>query len=259
MACGCAAARSLTKKVATFARGPKYDAGRVSAELASLLFSALERGETAPARAALGALSPHIDRAVRQLLARRRALVRRARLDDDDVVQRVFERMLDAPPKNHAGHPPLAVLTAWARTVALHHILAVSRRTGREQAASGAEDEADLIAAIPTDPTQERRLEATRRLSDARACAEACLSKHRHLRELFYAIAADPDLSARELAARIGLLREGEAPIDEVRRAEQHVWKLRERVHVKLAECMSELAEARRRERARLSSAEIRR
>jgi len=223
----------------------------VSAELAALLFSALERGDTVSARATLGALSPHIDGAVRQVLARRRALVRRARLDDDDVVQRVFERMMDAPPRNHAGHPPLAVLTAWARTVALHHVLAVSRRTGREQAAPDDPDAGEDIVAIPTDATQEQRLEAARRLSDARACAEACLSRHKHLRELFHAVAEDPDRSARELAARIGLLREGEASSDEIRRAEQYVWKLRERVHARLAECMNELAEARRRERAR--------
>jgi DNA-directed RNA polymerase specialized sigma24 family protein len=228
----------------------------VSRDLAALLFSALDRGDTAAARATLGGLSPLVDRAVRQLLARRQSLVRRARLDDDDVVQHVLARMLDAPPRNHAGHPPVAVLVAWARSVALHHLLAVSRRTGREQAASGDPEAADPIASISTDATQERRLEATRRLSDARACAEACLSKHRYLRELFYAVADDPDLSARELAVRIGLLGEA-APPDEARRAEQYVWKLRERVHLKLAECMNELGEARRRERARLSATEI--
>lgn len=230
----------------------------MSAELAAHLFSALERGDTASARAALGALSPAIDKAVRQLVARRRALAQRARLDEDDVVQRVFERMLDAPPRNHAGHPPLAVLVAWARAVALNHLLAVSRKTGREETppVDPEGDALDATAAIPIDPVQERRLDATRRLTDAHACAEACLSRHRHLRELFDALAEDPDRSARELAAQIGLLQSAEAPADEIRRAEQYVWKLRERVQKKLAECMSKLAEARRRERARRATTE---
>lgn len=216
-------------------------------ELAARLFSALDQGDTASARATLGALSPHIDRAVRLLLLRRRALVLRAQRGDDDVVQYVFERMLDAPPRNHAGHPPLAVLTAWTRAVALHHLLAMSRKAGREEPPPSDPD----AGTLPADPTQERRL------SDARTCAEMCLSKHRYLRELFHAVAEDPDLGARELAVRIGLLHQGEAAsTEQIRRAEQHVWKLRERVHARLAECMNELAEARRRERVRLSSPE---
>lgn len=224
-------------------------------EPAALLFSALERGDTASAREALGALSPHVDRAVRQLLARRRSLVLRARLDDDDVVQRVFERLLDAPPNNHAGNPPLAVLTAWARAVALNHVLSVARRTGREEPPPSDPDGAPAPEVARTGAPAEERLETARRLADARTCAESCLSRHRHLRELFDVMIDDPDLPARELASRIGLLAEGASP-DEVRRAEQHVWKLRERVHTRLAECMSALADARRRERVRLSSKE---
>lgn len=228
----------------------------MSTELAALLFSALERGDRAAARAALGGLSPVIDQAVRQLVARRRSLVLTARLDEDDVVQRVFERMLDAPPNNPGGHPPLAVLVAWARAVALNHLLAVARRTAREEpppaAGDGDAEAFEGALAAPGEPLPERRIDATRSLSDARTCAEVCLSRHRHLRELFYAVAEDPDRSARELAAQIGLLASAtEAPADEIRRAEQHVWKLRERVQKKLAECMNDLAEARRRERAR--------
>ena len=48
-------------------------------------------------------------------------------------------------------------------------------------------------------------------------------------------MAEDPDQPARELALRIGLV-DAASSDEEKKRAEQYVWKLRERVQSKLAD-----------------------
>lgn len=178
---------------------------------------------------------------IRRTLQRHDALVRRCRLESDDVVQRVFEKMLASPPSNPGGHDPLAVLTAWARAVALNYLLDLGRRVGRERdIASGSpgaepfDDEPEHSVGAP----QERRHEAAEQWRLARRCAETELSRYKYLRELFYAIAEEPELGARDLALKIGLLQASPEQVDEAtaRRAEQYVWKLRERVQNKLAD-----------------------
>ncbi len=213
-------------------------------EAAAEFFAAARRGDAAGLRACLARLVPSLDPALRRTLRRQAALLRRCRVDEEDVVQRAFERLLASPPDNRAGHPPLAVLTAWVRAVAVNHLLDLSRRAGAESAGLDAAPDSDAPssrgrpapAAVP--PAQEAHVGARELWRQACDCAERDLSRFKHLRELFYAIAEEPELGARELAARLGLIAEGGADEAAARRAEQYVWKLRERVHVKLAECL---------------------
>lgn len=200
-------------------------------------------------RTAMATLAPALGAPIRKTLRRHEALVRRCRLDPEDVVQRVFERMLAAPPNNPGQQEPLAVLAAWSRAVAINHLLDLARRVGREAAPpavdSEREDPADQGESTLGAP-QERQHEAAEQWRLARACADTDLAQHKHLRELFYAIAEDPELGARALAERIGLLPSPPAQVDEAeaRRAEQYVWKLRERVQRRLADHFEALERA---------------
>ncbi len=197
------------------------------------LFLATEARDPGRIRAAVGRLVPLLEPPMRAAVRRQQGLLRQARADENDVAQRVFEKLLTHPPENPEGRPPAAVLLAWTKSVALRHLLDLARHF------RGFEDGGeDGPAAFPVAAAQEDALDHRERLRRARACADTHLARHRHLREVFYALADDPDQSARELATSLGLLGpDGDA--EAVRRAEQHVFKLRERVHVKLAECLS--------------------
>lgn len=221
----------------------------MSDEAAAEFFVAARRGDGALLRACLARLVPALDPAIRRSLRRQQALVRRCRVDEEDVVQRAFERLLASPPDNPGANPPLAVLTAWARAVALNHLLDLSRRPRPEPLASDASPDSDTpsarrahLAALP--PPQEALVGARELWRRACDCADRDLARYKHLRELFYAIADEPELGARELAERLGLLAGG-GDEDAARRAEQYVWKLRERVHLKLAECLGARAAGR--------------
>jgi DNA-directed RNA polymerase specialized sigma24 family protein len=196
------------------------------------LFLAAGAGDAGRLRAAIAALVPLLEPPVRAALRRQHGLLRRGRVDENDVVQRVFEKLLTHPPDNPAGRPPAAVLLAWAKAVALRHLLDLVRHLEPIEPGSGDEDVDAPVAAV-----QEEAFEHRERLRRACACADTHLARHKHLREVFYALAEDPGLSARELAAAIGLTAP-DGDTDALRRAEQHVFKLRERVHVKLAECL---------------------
>jgi len=193
---------------------------------------AAETGNLSAMRRTLADLRPLLVPAIERTCRRHESLVRRCRLEREDVVQHVFERMLSAPPNNPAGRDPEAVLVAWARTVAIHHLLDLGRRIGRE---SPSEGEDPPTSGAP----QEKQHEVAERWQVARACADTELVRHKHLRELFYAIAREPELGARDLARRIGLLDDEVVDEERARRAEQYVWKLRERVQRKLADYMS--------------------
>lgn len=196
------------------------------------LFLAAEAGDAAQIRAAVAPLVSLLSPPVRAVVRRQHRLLRQGRVDEDDVVQRVFEKLLTHPPTNPGESPPAAALLAWAKTVALRHLLNLVRNQGPVE--PGSEEQAQ---GAPIAPRQEDALDARERFRMACACADTDLARHKHLREVFYALAEDPDRSAREVAVAIGLAPpDGDG--DAVRRAEQHVFKLRERVHVKLAECL---------------------
>ncbi|MCU0681433.1 MAG: hypothetical protein MUF34_04090 [Polyangiaceae bacterium] len=212
---------------------------------AAEFFAAAGRGDAARLRSCLAALVPALEPALRRSLRRQQALVRRCRVDEADVVQRAFERLLSSPPDNPGARPPLAVLTAWVRAVALNHLLDLSRRVGAESSTFDAPPDSEVpsprrrpaLAVLP--PPQEAQVGARELWRRACDCADRDLARHKHLRELFYAIADEPELGARELAARLGLIAANAGADEEAaRRAEQYVWKLRERVHVKLARCL---------------------
>ena len=202
---------------------------------------AAQRGDHAAMRESMAALADVLGPPIRRTLKRHDALVRRCRLESEDVVQRVFERMLASPPNNPGEQDPLAVLAAWARAVAINYLLDLARRIGRETAIPSNDSDADPIEDIAggtLGAPQERQHQAAEQWRHARRCADTELARHKHLRELFYAIAEEPELGARALAQRIGLLPESATLVDEeaARRAEQYVWKLRERVQRKLAD-----------------------
>ncbi|APR79610.1 Hypothetical protein A7982_04957 [Minicystis rosea] len=210
---------------------------------AEAYFEAAHARDPARIRAAIAGLVPSLEPAVRAVTRRQQTLLRRGRIDENDVVQRVFEKLLTHPPDNPGNRPAAAVLLAWAKTVAIHHLLDVARHFDPIAAPAG--DDASAPAPdMPAAPIQEEAVVHRERLRLAQTCADTHLARHKHLREVFYALVEDPDLSARELAARIGLAAEGGDPAA-AKKAEQLVFKLRERVHVKLAECLD------RHERAR--------
>jgi DNA-directed RNA polymerase specialized sigma24 family protein len=199
---------------------------------AAAFLSAATQGDQLGTRRAMTVLTRVLRPAIERSVMRQASLVRRCRLESDDVVQRVFERMLAAPPANPEGREPLVVLIAWSRAVAINYLLDLARRVGRE--ASEEEEDEQSAPSSRTSP-QERQHDAMERWELARRCADTELVRHKHLRELFYAMAEDPDLPARDLAMRIGLV-EASSSDEEKKRAEQYVWKLRERVHTKLAD-----------------------
>lgn len=209
-------------------------------EAAEELFLATQAGDARRIRAAVARVLPLLEPAVRAVVRRQQGLLRRGRVDEGDVAQRVFEKLLTHPPDNPGGRPPAAVLLAWTRAVALRHLLDLARHFERIE--EGDEDEGGPPATVG--PVQEEALDHRRRLLRARACADTHLARHKHLREVFYALAEDPDQSARELAVSLGLVPADGDP-EAMRRAEQHVFKLRERVHVKLAECLARAENAR--------------
>lgn len=204
-------------------------------EAARAFLQAAREGDQLGARRAMIALSDALKPVITRSVSRQSGLLRRCRIEVDDVVQRVFERMLAAPPANPDDREPLLVLIAWSRSVAINHLLDLSRRVGREAPSVDDEEEGPRSSTAP----QERQHDARERWELARRCADTELVRHKHLRELFYAIAQDPDRPARELALEIGLVSQASTD-DEKRRAEQYVWKLRERVHAKLADYLEE-------------------
>ena len=213
-------------------------------EAARAYFDAVAARDPARLRAAIAALVPEIEPAVGSAVARQRALLRRGREDERDVVQRVFEKLITHPPDNPGDRRPAAALLAWAKAVAMNHLLDRARHfqpiegEGEDEDREGEEEGGEARArAAPVMPSQERAAEQRERWRMACACADTDLARHKHLREVFYLLAEDPDLSARELSARLGLVSAA-SDREAVRRAEQLVFKLRERVHVKLAECL---------------------
>jgi DNA-directed RNA polymerase specialized sigma24 family protein len=206
------------------------------------LFLAARTGDPARIRAAVATLSPLLDPPVRAAVRRHQGLLLLGRVDEDDVLQRVFEKLLTHPPDNLAGRPPEAVILAWARSVAVRHLVDLSRRAEAgllpdpRPAPDGSEaGDAGEEADIPVAPLQEATAERRLRLRLARRCADEDLARHKHLRELFYALAEDPDQSARELAVAIGLVTPDQDGAT-LQRAEQYVFKLRERVHTRIAQ-----------------------
>lgn len=211
-------------------------------EAARAYFDAVAARDPARLRAAIAALVPEIEPAVGCAVARQQALLRRGREDGRDVVQRVFEKLITHPPDNPGDRRPAAALLSWAKAVAMNHLLDRARHfqpiEGEDEGREGDEEDGEARAlSAPVMPSQERAAEQRERWRMACACADTDLARHKHLREVFYLLAEDPDLSARELSARLGLVREASSR-EEARRAEQLAFKLRERVHVKLAECL---------------------
>lgn len=227
---------------------------------AQALLDAARSGDEARVRASLGPLVEELTHAVRGCLHRQATLVRSSRADEGDVIQYVLERALRQPPTNPSGHAPVPVVLGWVRTVTVNHLLDLKRRTrftadpaskargdGDEDGASRALDEAldrnaehaegrtaGLAAPSPSHATETREL--WKRAID---CADEHLVRHKYLREVFTALAGDPDLPAVELAERIGLLAPG-ADAESARKAVQYAWQLRSRVLVRLRDCLGE-------------------
>jgi DNA-directed RNA polymerase specialized sigma24 family protein len=207
------------------------------------LFAAARASDAGRVRDAVAELVPLLEPPVRAAVRRQHALLRQGRVDENDVVQRVFEKLLTHPPENPGGRAPVAVLVAWAKAVALRHLLDMARRG--EPASVAGEDDDEPHADVAVAALQEEVLEHRERVRLARVCADTHLARHKHLREVFYALAEDPDLSARDLAVTLGLVPP-DGDTEALRRAEQHVFKLRERVHIKLAECFDAAQRVRR-------------
>src|SRR5262245_60775662 len=116
------------------------------------LFLAAEAHDPVRIRTAVGRLWPFLEPPVRAAVRRQRGLLRQGRVDEGDVVQRVFEKLLTHPPDNPAGRPPAAVLLAWTKSVALRHLLDLARHfeiAGEGQVRDDGEEDLTGSAPLP--------------------------------------------------------------------------------------------------------------
>jgi DNA-directed RNA polymerase specialized sigma24 family protein len=199
--------------------------------------AAIESLRARLARAA-ATIAPFVERQVRAVAARNAKLFRDARLEMEDVAQEVVRRLIESPPRNPEGRDPVAAVLGWARAVAINVLLDRRRRTAREI----------VPRAVGTD--EDDSMGAREAASDERSAADVLvvlgdiermhveaehLTAYKHLRETFRVLVTDPDVSALELAQRVGLVGEpdGEPMSDEyrarARKAAQYAWKLRQR------------------------------
>jgi DNA-directed RNA polymerase specialized sigma24 family protein len=204
------------------------------------LFEAARSGDQAALRIALVELRPAIEEQVRRTLRRpgNARLLRQCRLEEDDVVQHVLERLLSTPPTNEDGRDPDAALRAWARTVAMNRLLHLwkQKRTHDaplpEEAQAAAPDRSDAVF-------YERAL---RQLVE---CGER--HNNERYRRTARLLLSDPGVSGVELLVELGevarddvdrMAREG-AP-GELMKAQQRGWALRCNTIKALVRCMEE-------------------
>jgi len=204
------------------------------------LFEAARSGDQAALRVALVELRPAIEEQVRRTLRRpgNARLLRQCRLEEEDVVQHVLERLLSTPPTNDDGRDPEAALRAWARTVAMNRLLHIwkQKRTHEaplpEEPATAAPDRSDAVF-------YER---AVRQLVE-------CGERHRNerYRRTAQLLLGDPAVSGVELLVELGELAREEAErlsregaTGELIKAQQRGWALRCNTIKALVSCMEE-------------------
>jgi len=197
---------------------------------------------------AAAVVMPSLLRQVRAIATRNPRLLRDARLEPEDVAQEVLRRLIESPPCNPDGRDPVAAVLGWARAVANNVLLDRRRRTARERPAgqAGQEEAGDDQRRGPPEAVDPERpaedvLEVLGEIE--RMHTESVhLASYKYLRETFRVLVKDPDISALELAERVGLI---EAPPAEpisadyrtrAKKAAQYAWKLRQRMLDTLAE-----------------------
>lgn len=163
---------------------------------ASSFFAAARSGDHAALERALAGVHDLLEGSALGWLRRRSTLLDDARLSAGDVVQEVVLRCLRRPPENRNDARPHVVLRSWAKQVARSVVYDALRR--REDASDGANDAPPEIVDPPD--VELTRAAAVRQL---RRCGEQLATER--ARRAFELIVADPDLSARELAAALAI------------------------------------------------------
>lgn len=203
-------------------------------DAAQQFLDAASAGNAEAMRSALAEMQPDIERVVLSAARRRHRLLQQAKLDEYDVVQHVIQRLLERPPTNRGAHVPAAVITSWVRCVASNFLLDQGTRGCSE------EIDQDVPVSVSVMPSPEELTHISSMAARTRQCADTYLVQFKYLREVYLALLEDPDLSARELAVKLGIASESELRNDAqlCKRAETHAWQLRFRALSRLAECL---------------------
>jgi DNA-directed RNA polymerase specialized sigma24 family protein len=187
------------------------------------------------AGATLRRVESEVRAAVLALARNKGRLCDRAHVAPEDVAQHVLERLLTSPPRNPAGRDPVACVFAWTRVVAVNFLL------DRIEAGAPGNDETPVV---DDGPSVEEQLDIHRKRAELRAVAPA-LKAYKYLYEVYEVLfEEDAEISALDLAVRIGLVDAGADP-EALRKATTYAWKLRERT----TERLTELVEMRKRAR----------
>lgn len=208
-------------------------------EFAGQFLDAASLGDARALSAALEGMRPELERCILGAARKRFRLLKQARLEESDLVHHVFQRLLEKPPTNRGANVPAAVMLSWVRCVVVRYLLdrrAIMDREPLDESegdSSGAAVDGEERGAIEDD------LDTMRMITRARQCADEHLSRYKYLREVFLALAEDPEMTARDLARRLGLVpADGEISEEQWRRAETYAWQLRFRALTRLAECL---------------------
>jgi len=194
----------------------------------------------------VGQLLPKLEPLVRDwtmsACARADRLLAKAGTDPSEVWSHVLHRIFERPPANPKDRSPRVAVRAWVKAVALNYVRDQLRRQQRRE----------RQAALPSrPPKRKKREEEAERLAilleadDAEWCAVHYLARRRYLEDVFRALRSNARITGLELAVEIGLVTEEELNalteeerIVKERKVTQHAWKLRERTHRVLVECL---------------------
>lgn len=169
-------------------------------------------------------VAPSVERQVRAVVAKNARLFRDARLDAADVSQEVLRRLIESPPNNPEGRDPVAVVLGWARAVANNMALDGRRHAVREIAPRESRDE-EADAERPAEEVLLVLSEIDRMHAESQH-----LASYKYLRETFQVLVKDPDVSALELARKVGLIEATDSDPARTKKAAQYAWKLRQRM-----------------------------
>lgn len=209
------------------------------------LVEAARRNDQQAVNRLLGELEPVLREWTLAACVRSSSLLEAARSDQDEVWSHVFLRLFERPPQNPKDRSPQVAVRAWVKTVALNFLRDRVRRIKREEAnALAPPKKVDLPG--PRE-TQAAQLAVMLDADHAEWCAAHRLARRRYLREVFDALRRNVRTTGLELAIEARVITQEELDalpekerIVKERKLAQHAWKLRERTHRVLMECLRE-------------------
>jgi RNA polymerase sigma factor (sigma-70 family) len=207
---------------------------------AAELFAALDSRARDPRRfeRAVAAVRPLLERAARAVIQRHPTLLSAARIELEDLVQELTQKLFRDPPSSRGNAE--AVLVGWAKVVARNHLLDLAAKHDRETAI-------DRAPVISVDRDPERTFDARAAVRQLERCADELNDRQRAAYEM---LREDAEISRLEIARRLEIIsnEDAEAALvsidpksalaDRLRRAQANAWAIVSRVRARLAECL---------------------